>query len=107
MIAITALVAAYLHSNMSLLIFAIWDETKIKYHNLHSNMSLLISSRGDYPFITMTLFTFQYVSINMNKIDSAAGCMIGFTFQYVSINIVIEQVDDERNTVIYIPICLY
>ena len=48
-------------------------------------MFLLI--RGTQPFPDARLsFTFQYVSINTNKLNGLESGLCDFTFQYVSIN---------------------
>ena len=95
-----------LHSNMFLLIPAIWNGSSTwmlftfqyvsintgyipnqqsVYISLHSNMFLLIQVASALNACTSS-FTFQYVSINTHTVLLSGQRLSTFTFQYVSIN---------------------
>ena len=77
---------ANLHSNMFLLILDLGISSYFVVIYLHSNMFLLIPISDETVTQVVSLFTFQYVSINTGKKLLPVTGAIAFTFQYVSIN---------------------
>ena len=76
---------ANLHSNMFLLILDLGISSYFVVIYLHSNMFLLIPISDETVTQVVSLFTFQYVSINTERAYENVYAY-KFTFQYVSIN---------------------
>ena len=116
-----------LHSNMFLLIPAIWNGSSTwmlftfqyvsintgyipnqqsVYISLHSNMFLLIH-QSTVSVALLPAFTFQYVSINTNALAPQDRQILFFTFQYVSINTSSAIACGASLICLYIPICFY